>query len=563
MEGLNHTEIDGVPTVWTAVPGPLRATLTFRVGSADETYVTSGVTHLLEHLALFGIGRPGDHSNGFVDQTRTAFQVVGDGDEVSDFLAAVTRQLTTPPLHRLAAERGLLQAERARRRGGVAEELMVWRYGAAGYGLVGYDERGAQHLRPDYLAAWSAHFITRDNCVLWLSGPPPAGLRLSLPPGRHRPAPDPHSTSILPRTPAWLSGSNGSAALSAIMPRSYAAPVLVEILGGRLVDELRTEHALAYSPSASYSRLTADTARVLAVTDLVAGREAEAVPLFLRALWQLGQDPQSEHGVRKEELARVVAGRRRHASDPEMALGLLDAAAWEVLHGLPALDLEQSLTAIESVQAEDVAALAQAAFGSVLAVVPLGLGPRGEPWSVAPASSHPPLYGRSFPSLHQDERKSASMVLALTGLTARDGDDHLTVPLNDTAGLLCWDDGKRVLVGRDGIHLLVEPTLWREGAELVQALDATWPAELRIGMGPRPGEDIPQPAAKPKTHRIQSLWQTISLNALRRYGVPLVVLSLCLLEIKVRGDSGEDHLIPATAFSAAWITRMHRIWDRR
>jgi hypothetical protein len=57
MNPLDHitpSEIDGIP-VFTAplLPGlPFVAGMVFRVGRCDETLRTSGITHLVEHLAL-------------------------------------------------------------------------------------------------------------------------------------------------------------------------------------------------------------------------------------------------------------------------------------------------------------------------------------------------------------------------------------------------------------------------------------------------------------------------------------------------------------------------------
>jgi hypothetical protein len=45
---LHDTEVDGIPVVWSEVPGPLRAGLLFRVGQADERLVERGVTHLAD-----------------------------------------------------------------------------------------------------------------------------------------------------------------------------------------------------------------------------------------------------------------------------------------------------------------------------------------------------------------------------------------------------------------------------------------------------------------------------------------------------------------------------------
>jgi len=56
-----RTEIDGLVVHTGEVRGPLRAALMFRAGHADETFVTHGLTHLVEHLALSGM-TPADGS---------------------------------------------------------------------------------------------------------------------------------------------------------------------------------------------------------------------------------------------------------------------------------------------------------------------------------------------------------------------------------------------------------------------------------------------------------------------------------------------------------------------
>ena len=63
---VQRTDVDGVPAFWVQGDGPLRASLVFRIGQADEPLVRRGWTHLLEHLALHGhdsIRRP---TNGSV-----------------------------------------------------------------------------------------------------------------------------------------------------------------------------------------------------------------------------------------------------------------------------------------------------------------------------------------------------------------------------------------------------------------------------------------------------------------------------------------------------------------
>jgi zinc protease len=539
---MHQTEIDGVPTVWMAVPGPLRAALTVRVGCADETFLTAGISHLLEHLALFGLGRPGDHSNGFVDQTRTVFTVEGDDSEICGFLGALTRQLADPPVQRLDDERGVIDAEHGRRGLGPADSQLIWRYGAASYGLAGMEQLGVRRVSGADLGEWSRRFATRANSVLWISGPPPAGLRLHLPDGHAQPAPDPRR-SILPWSPAWFTGPDDRVILDALVTRSWAASALSELLRGRLVDELRTRRAVAYSPDTAYLRLTRDTARLIASTDLVAGRQSEGVRPMLNMLEKLGSQADSAHAVQPGELEAWVARQRRGALDPQQGLGQLDAAAWDILHGDPVQDHRQWLHEVAQVSGEQVAAVAREACETLLAQIPQGLAPLEEKWQAAPSSQQPRFTGREYPSLHRDRRPPSSIRLGAEGITILAGEDHLSVARDSTVAVLRWSDGRRVLVGADGIRLQVEPTLWRDGAELVAQVDAQWAGDLAIDMGTRPPNAVPKPApapAMPLSRRLTGSrayrfvrtlpWPGLTLPVILLLSVPLLVAVVVLAE---------------------------------
>lgn len=74
---VQFTEIDGVTTVWTEVPGLMVANLSFRVGQADERLTNRGITHFCEHLALSDIGQQPYTYNGATGTTVTSFSVQG------------------------------------------------------------------------------------------------------------------------------------------------------------------------------------------------------------------------------------------------------------------------------------------------------------------------------------------------------------------------------------------------------------------------------------------------------------------------------------------------------
>ena len=63
---VERTDVDGLPVFWAPAPGVFRATLMFRVGIADEAPATRGITHLVEHLAMFGSTARTYEANGFV-----------------------------------------------------------------------------------------------------------------------------------------------------------------------------------------------------------------------------------------------------------------------------------------------------------------------------------------------------------------------------------------------------------------------------------------------------------------------------------------------------------------
>ena len=140
MDNLHWTEVDGVTTIRTDAPEPLRAALLFRTGQADETLITAGHTHLVEHMALAEMADFTQTSNGFVGGTVSGFVNVGRSEDMCIFFRNLCERLASLPVDRLEAEKKILLAEAAGRRYDVNNHLLVWRYGAAGYGLLGQPE---------------------------------------------------------------------------------------------------------------------------------------------------------------------------------------------------------------------------------------------------------------------------------------------------------------------------------------------------------------------------------------------------------------------------------------
>src|SRR2546425_13264335 len=87
----------GVPVFQADVPGRVRAAIEFRVGTADEPLHVAGISHLIEHLTLSGLGTQPLDYNGDVDQTHFAFLVSGTGEHVKEFFVHVWAARQTRP----------------------------------------------------------------------------------------------------------------------------------------------------------------------------------------------------------------------------------------------------------------------------------------------------------------------------------------------------------------------------------------------------------------------------------------------------------------------------------
>lgn len=504
---VHLTEVDGVRTVWAEVPGPLRAGLTVRVGWADETLVTSGVTHLLEHLTLLGIGHPGDHSNSRVDQTALHFHCTGDEATVSDFVGSVSRQLADPPTARLAEGRGAVRTELAGRRSTIEDTLLAWRYGATTFGLNGQSQYAVDHVDADQVAAWSHSHATRGNTALWLSGPPPAGLRVHLPEGGTTPVPDPRRT-IQPQLPAWFPAPDSSGvALHALVPRDPASRALAQVLRDRLTDRLRGQGAMAHPPRTDHRVVSRDLARLLAVSHLVDHRRQDAVGVFLSALTDLVEGAP----VTDAELAAWHRAEERDAAEPSMLVGLVAARARDLLVGHTddpvEHAVEHAVAAGRQVTAEGVAASARLAVASAVAAVPDGVAPPDGPWGRAAATTGEPLSGVEVRGL--DPARAEVMVVSPEGLTWRCGTEHLTVVRDRVAAVLHWQDGRRVVIGEDANRIVVEPTLWLGGRSVVRHVDEVFAADLRVDQGEREASQVPRPplpAPQPPASRVRVRW---------------------------------------------------------
>lgn len=491
MSELHWTEINNVTTIWVDAPGPLRAGLFFRTGRVDETLITAGHTHLIEHLTLSSISDPSQHNNGFVSGAITGFVTIGHPEEVSGLLQKICAVIQMLPGDRLESEKQVLEAESATRRYDFRSNLMTWRYGAAGYGLIGMPEFGLRSATLEQLRSYSAQKFTRENAILWLSGPPPADLHLNLPNGIKRPIPAP--ASIQWTFPSWLiDDACGGIAVGATVSRVSASTIFGEIASKHLREHLRMTKAISYAPSVFYEHLDANTAHLVLYADSNKDHRAELVSLFGEVLEELKKIDEAEVENARQQVYEHWTG---SLAPPPADRLMMDAqrAANDWLFGREFETIESLAADMLSVTADDVSKFWQEARSTTMFAVPSGVPMQRWTGRQVPPSKVPVVDGQKVASLDAPIQK-AYLSYSSDGVSiVWPNGSHITARYSQLAGVLDYEDGCVCLIGVDATSVTVEPTLWRDGQKVCRKIREQIPTHLLLKQRVRPTTTIPQP----------------------------------------------------------------------
>ena len=531
-------EIEGVPTLLAPTDGPLHAGLAFRVGMADEELPRRGITHLVEHLALYSAGIADYHYNGATGVRYTYFHMEGSQTEVVQFLNGVCASLRNLPTARLAAEKEILRTEAQGRGTGIRSRLDLWRYGARGFGTVAYPELAVPTLTGDDLHAWVARYFTAQNASLWIAADePPPGLRLELPQGERQPLPP--VTSALPVRPAYFRGDEGAVAWDAVVPHSAATAAFSGVLERSLRRSLRHEGGLSYQVSTDREVLGDGTDLVTAYADALPEKQGAVLGgmVDVLAALRVGRvDPTDLTAVVESSVESFEQAQRTASQLPGQAIGLL--------LDRPVLTPDEVVAEIRAVTAADITAVALAGWRDGLAMIPPGPGAEWAGLVAAPVASELAVEGAEHPQLGDPTTR---LRVGRDGVSiVREDLAPATVLFDSCVGVLAWPDGGRRLIGADGITVPVEPTLYAPDAGLTAYVDTSTRPEVRIDQPARAPEDVPRPpAAELVTEPVGP--KKISTG---RGVVALLLLSLALLAGLVIAGIGvidffvdDDHVV--------------------
>ena len=471
-------QIDDVPTFLRPKEGPTTLGLTFRVGVADETIPTRGITHLVEHLALHKVFDADAHSNGFTTLDTTSFVVRGRPDEVKTFVDDLCASLRDLPRERFDVERRILEAEERERATGGLDNHLRLRYGNQAWGLAGHAEHGLRTITSHQVQGWADHWFTRDNCVLWAVGTLPEDLMVFLGRGDRHPAP-PVTATVRGRR--FVRGDR-LALLSMEVPSGSVAAVAARVLGDRCFRRLRLEEGSVYSVHPSVTDLDGDRS-LLSLGVETDPKQADAIVRGL--LNELGVITVAGPG--RDEVDKAKRAFRRGLDEPDAVDGSVRSAALDVLVGRRPRTIAERAADLDAVTVDDVRRLFEIASADAHLTLPEGAG------------QHDLRYGHLAPVIPA----ATSGAVRTTVLDQVDRGDRLlvdgegvhrfyaetsqvqSVRWNAAAGLLRFGDGGRLVLGLDHQFIQVHPAEWVDGPQLVAAIDRSVPPD-RVVDDPEP-----------------------------------------------------------------------------
>jgi zinc protease len=418
------------------------------------------------------------------------------------FVHAVVSGLAEPPMERLVLERRILREEREQRGPSLGAAIRWYRFGYDGHGRglgPGDDELGIDWLGAEPVLTWIAERYTRQNAVLWLSGPPPADLRLPLPDGRRYPVAAP--TAVPGQVfPAHMRWEGPAATVGLIGPRTPAMNIVGGIAHRRMRQQLRFDHGLVYDVETEYQPLDADTAHVMYGAECPPERVGRVLAVLIDVLDELARN-----GPTPAELHAENRSFCRQFEERDGRLGLLDAVAEDKLWDGPVQTAQELLDARIAVDPGSAAAALDTALRTMLVLAdadpPSGRFAEIPAWSAhrVDGREHGPA-GFFLPGRKPKDRvRASSDGISVVFSPA----EVMTARYRDCVASVHVTPSVRHLLTRDGVLLPLDADMWKDGQRLIDEIDASIPAALvacgEHGLGgledPDEAESAPSSAA--------------------------------------------------------------------
>jgi zinc protease len=471
---------NGLPIWYQPVEGPVTGALTFRVGVGDEPLVRRGFSHMIQHLALRDTADPLIQCDGFVELNRTVFHATGPKENVEHFLSSVARNLSRSlrelPAGRIDAARAALAGAAKRRGETLAGELFSRRWGAQGWGTCAWGDMAIGSAREDDLEQWRRAWFSRGNAVVWMTATPSDHFALELADGSRisTPVADDLATGRF-----WFRHDTNAVSFMCRTTRSLAASLGADIIVEQLQHELRHD-GLSHSVDSEWHRLDLRRAALVVSCDTVPGRESELAHRVIDVIERLTR------GI-PMELIEAVQARRQGSSTAEQVRQQLDGWSLDLLLGRARTTAAAEHSAEANVARPNIRHEIEQMDGDLLLMVPLSVGVSARDLPAYPTMSAPIIEGRRYALAHLDEPTDShvELVSGAAGLSLDTPGKRTTVMWNHMAAVMSWHDGTRIVIdGRDQA-IVVEPTRFEHGTEVVAEIDANTPPNLALTIGPR------------------------------------------------------------------------------
>jgi hypothetical protein len=446
------------------------ASIVFRVGTCDEPSTHRGITHLVEHLALFPIGRRDHAYNGLVDVGCCDLYAYGTQDELERFLVDVTRSLQALPLDRLEAEKRVLRQEAASPSGSVAGALLAARYGSRGFGACDVKELGLSWLEADAVETWRAARFNAANAAVWFHGPRLPAVALDLPPGERHALPPAEPLQGL-EFPAYLAADTDGVAISVITKRTWASTAAFHMVCDRLDEHLRRDEGLAYEVWLDHTPLSAELAHVAIGTGCDEHATTRVWDAFLTTL-----EDMRDVGPAEDELETAKRRAERGFRDDQDALRKhLDKAAHEELIGADVLSLEEEIAGLRAVSAPAMRDAVAAALPTLLTLIPEGCKPPRDdltPLDRRPREVTAPRF--KVKAIRQGDE----LRIGDEGVMWQNGGPPVVIPADEVVAVIEESDGALSVVGADGGYVQVDPATMRDPAAVTEAIKRLSPGPV-------------------------------------------------------------------------------------